>query len=63
MAFGFKKMTLISRETFGVTDAYGLPIPMWLMNGGRFSSPSSAESDLRIISVILSITISVIHAS
>lgn len=56
-------MTLISRETFGVTDAYGLPIPMWLMNGGRFSSPSSAESDLRIISVILSITISVIHAS
>jgi hypothetical protein len=56
-------MTLISRETFGVTDAYGLPIPVWLMDGGRFPSASSAASYLRIVSVILSVTISVTHAS
>jgi len=53
-------MTVISRQTFGVTDAYGLPIPMWLMNGGRFPSASSATCEF--ISVILSVTISVIHA-
>lgn len=49
MVFGLKKMTLISRETFGLTDAYGLPIPLWLMKGGRFPSASSAASYLRII--------------